>query len=329
MLSLAGIAGGIALLIGGGALLVRGASEIATRHNISPIIVGLVIVGFGTSSPELVVNIIGAATGAGELAFGNAVGSNIANLGLILGITACLVPITIQSSIVRRELPLLLLATTMILVLALDGPIEGRPAVIGRSDSVVLLLVFTIFIYVSALDMIRVQSKDPLLSEIALHTDVVVPSVVRYPWLMVVGGFVLLYLGGEVTIRNSVTFAESIGIPAAIVGLFVVSEHLQFAGRVARQWADRQGECAARRHRRPRDVLGAGRDPDPDLLPRQRPARPCCRRADPGCVPRLRGDPSHPHCVTVPGDTRYSVTADVLSATHSAYGANTSVNSIA
>ena len=223
MLSLAGIAGGIALLIGGGALLVRGASEIAARHNISPIIVGLVIVGFGTSSPELVVNIIGAATGAGELAFGNAVGSNIANLGLILGITACLVPITIQSSIVRRELPLLLLATTMILVLALDGPIEGRPAVIGRSDSVVLLLVFTIFVYISALDMIRVQSKDPLLSEIALHTDVVVPTTVRFPWLMVLGGFVLLYLGGEVTIRNSVTFAEGIGIPAAIVGLFVVS----------------------------------------------------------------------------------------------------------
>jgi cation:H+ antiporter len=223
MLSLAGIAGGIALLIGGGALLVRGASEIATRHNISPIIVGLVIVGFGTSSPELVVNIIGAATGAGELAFGNAVGSNIANLGLILGITACLVPITIQSSIVRRELPLLLLATTMILVLALDGPIEGKPAVIGRSDSVVLLLVFTIFVYISALDMIRVQSKDPLLSEIALHTDVVGPSAVRFPWLMVLGGFVLLYLGGEVTIRNSVAFAAGIGIPAAIVGLFVVS----------------------------------------------------------------------------------------------------------
>src|SRR5210317_198364 len=145
MLSLAGIAGGVALLIGGGALLVRGASEIAARHNVSPIIVGLVIVGFGTSSPELVVNIIGAATGQSELAFGNAVGSNIANLGLILGITAFLVPITIQSSIVRRELPLLLLATTMITVLALDGPLEGKPAVISRSDSFVLLLVFTIF----------------------------------------------------------------------------------------------------------------------------------------------------------------------------------------
>lgn len=223
MLSLAGIAGGVAILIGGGAFLVRGASEVATRHNVSPIIVGLVIVGFGTSSPELVVNIIGAATGQSELAFGNAVGSNIANLGLILGITAFLVPITIQSSIVRRELPLLLLATTMITVLALDGPIEGKPAVIGRSDSFVLLLVFTIFVYISVLDMIRVQSKDPLLSDIALHTDVMAPSTVRFPWLLVLGGFALLYLGGEVTIRSSVTFAESIGIPAAIVGLFIVS----------------------------------------------------------------------------------------------------------
>ena len=223
MLSLAGIAGGVAILIAGGALLVRGASEIAARHNVSPIIVGLVIVGFGTSSPELVVNIIGASTGQSELAFGNAVGSNIANLGLILGITALLVPITIRSSIVRRELPLLLLATTMITVLALDGPLEGKPAVIGRSDSFVLLLVFTVFVYISVLDMIRVQQQDPLLSEIALHTDTVIPATVRFPWLMVLGGFVLLYVGGEVTIRNSVAFADSIGIPAAIIGLFVVS----------------------------------------------------------------------------------------------------------
>ena len=223
MLSLAGIAGGIAILILGGAMLVRGASDIATRHNVSPIIVGLVIVGFGTSSPELVVNIIGAATGASELAFGNAVGSNIANLGLILGVTVCLAPITIQGSIVRRELPLLLLATTMITVMALDGPLEGKPPVIGRSDSFVLLLVFTIFVYISILDMIRVQSKDTLLTEIALHTDAVATATSRPPWLMVLAGFALLYLGGEVTIRNSVTFAEIIGISEAIVGLFVVS----------------------------------------------------------------------------------------------------------
>ena len=223
MLSLIGIASGIVLLIGGGALLVRGASEIATRHNISPIVVGLVIVGFGTTSPELVVNVIGALTGETELAFGNAVGSNITNLGLVLGITAIVAPIAIESSIVRRELPLLLLATTMITVLALDGPLEGRPAVIGRSDSFVLFLVFTVFVYIAILDMVRVQQKDALLSEIAVHSDVVAPSAVRAPWLLVTAGIVLLYAGGEVTIQSSTVFAERVGIPTSIVGLFIVA----------------------------------------------------------------------------------------------------------
>ncbi len=223
MLSLAGIAGGIGLLIAGGTLLVRGASEIATRHNISPIVVGLVIVGFGTSAPELVINVIGALTGETELAFGNAVGSNITNLGLILGITAILTPIVIESSIVRRELPLLLLATTMITVLAMDGPLEGEPAIIGRSDSFVLLLVFSIFVYITVLDMLRVQQKDALLSEIAGHAGVVSPATVRLPWVLILAGFALLYGGGELTIRSSIVFAEYVGIPTSIVGLFVVA----------------------------------------------------------------------------------------------------------
>ena len=223
MLSLVGIAGGIGLLIAGGTLMVRGASEIATRHDISPIVVGLVIVGFGTSAPELVINVIGALTGETELAFGNAVGSNITNLGLILGITAILTPIAIQSSIVRRELPLLLLATTMITVLAMDGPLEGEPAIIGRSDSFVLLLVFSIFVYITVLDMLRVQQQDALLSEIAGHAGVVTSASVRLPWVLILAGLVLLYGGGELTIRSSIVFAEQVGIPTSIVGLFVVA----------------------------------------------------------------------------------------------------------
>ncbi len=223
MLSLAGIAAGIALLIGGGTLLVRGASDIATRHNISPIVVGLVIIGFGTSSPELVINILGASSGQTELAFGNAVGSNIANLGLILGISALIAPIVIESSIVRRELPLLLLATTMITVLALDGPLEGEAAVIGRSDSIVLLLVFSIFVYITVLDMFRVRDHDALLAEIAAHTNAAGTSVFRIPWLLVAGGLALLLFGGELTIRSSTVFAEHVGVPASVVGLFIVA----------------------------------------------------------------------------------------------------------
>ncbi len=223
MLSLAGIAVGIAVLIGGGTLLVRGASEIATRHNISPIVVGLVILGFGTSSPELVINILGALSGHTELAFGNAVGSNIANLGLILGVSALVMPMVIESSIVRRELPLLLLATTMITVLALDGPLEGERAIIGRSDSFVLLLVFSIFVYITVLDMFRVRDGDALLTEIAGHSKVVAPDAVRLPWLLVVAGLTLLLFGGEMTIRSSTVFAESVGLPTAVIGLFVLA----------------------------------------------------------------------------------------------------------
>ncbi|MEM6513421.1 MAG: calcium/sodium antiporter [Pseudomonadota bacterium] len=223
MFSFLGILLGVALLIGGGTLLVRGASEIATSYGISPMIVGLTIVGFGTSSPELVVNVIGALNGATGLAFGNVVGSNISNLALVLGAAAIISPIAIQGDVVRRELPLLLLATTMITVMALDGPLENRPAGIGRTDAIVLMLVFGIFIYITALDLMRIHRKDRLIDDIVESAIVVPKSQGRLRWAMVVAGFVLLLFGGEATVRNGVSFAEQIGISTTVVGLFVVA----------------------------------------------------------------------------------------------------------
>ncbi len=223
MISLLGIAFGIVLLIGGGALLVRGASEIAAGFGISPMVVGLTIVGFGTSSPELVVNLIGAFQGETGLAFGNVIGSNISNLGLVLGAAAIMSPIAIQGEVVRRELPLLLLATTMMTVMALDGLLEGAPAVLGRIDAIVLMLMFCIFIYITALDLMRIRRKDPLLADITESTVVVTPAKGRFSWLMVFGGFILLFVGGEMTVRNGVAFADKIGISTTVVGLFVVA----------------------------------------------------------------------------------------------------------
>lgn len=223
MLSFLGIACGIVLLIGGGALLVRGASEIAAGFGISPMVVGLTIVGFGTSSPELVVNVIGALEGETALAFGNVVGSNISNLALVLGAAAIMSPIAIQGEVVRRELPLLLLATTMITVMALDGLLEGKPAVIGRTDAIILVLMFCIFIYIAALDLLRVRRKDPLLVDINESTIVVTPSKGSVSWLLVFAGFVLLFIGGELTVRYGVAFATQLGISTTVVGLFVVA----------------------------------------------------------------------------------------------------------
>ncbi len=223
MLSFLGVVLGIAVLIGGGTLLVRGASEIAAGHGVSPMVVGLTIVGFGTSSPELVVNLIGASQGETGLAFGNVVGSNISNLGLVLGIAAILSPIALRGEVVRRELPLLLLATTVLTVLALDGPLEGRPARIGRADSIVLLLLFGIFVYITILDFVRARQRDALLDNIDHSQMLRLPEKQHLPWLMVLAGFVMLFFGGELTVRNGVLLAGQFGVSTTVVGLFVVA----------------------------------------------------------------------------------------------------------
>ncbi len=104
VITITGMTLGIALLIGGGTLLVRGASEIAANLGVSPLVVGLTVVGFGTSAPELVVNVVGAMRGATGLAFGNVVGSNISNLGLVLGAAALMTPIRLSS--ILKTVPL-------------------------------------------------------------------------------------------------------------------------------------------------------------------------------------------------------------------------------
>ena len=223
MITFAGLVLGIVILIAGGTLLVRGASEIASTLGVSPMVVGLTIVGFGTSSPELVINIIGASTGATGIAFGNVVGSNISNLGLVLGAAALMHPIVIQSALVRRELPLLLLVTTITTVMALDGPLEGGEASISRTDAVVLMLLFCIFIYITVLDLMRVRHKDHLLAEIKTSPVVIRSTRTRFQWLFVAAGFGLLYAGGRLTIDNGVALATQLGVSTAIVGLFVVA----------------------------------------------------------------------------------------------------------
>ena len=223
MSSFFGIVAGLTLLIVGGGLLVTGASQLAARFGVSPMIVGLTIVGFGTSAPELVVNIVGGLRGESALAFGNVIGSNISNLALVLGAAAMLQRIEIEGSVIRREVPLLLLVTTIMTVMALDTVLEGGTARIGVSDAVVLLLLFTLFIYITVQDVVLSKKNDALLTEIEESTLVVTESVSRYNWAFLIGGFILLFVGGEMTVRYSVTFATTLGVSTTLVGLFVVA----------------------------------------------------------------------------------------------------------
>ena len=242
MLAFIGLVTGIALLIGGGTLLVRGASEIATRLGVSPLIVGLVVVGFGTSAPELAINVFGALRGETGLAFGNVVGSNISNLALVLGAAALFAPIAIRSRLVRREVPLLLLVTAIIAVMALDGPLEGLPAIISRSESVVLLSLFCIFIYINVLDFVDSRRSDKLIVDIEHHQLIDGDPYSRYRWLFVIGGIALLFGGGEVTVRNGVALATSLGVSATIVGLFIIAVGTSMPELVTSIIAARRGE---------------------------------------------------------------------------------------
>jgi hypothetical protein len=149
MFAFLGILLGITLLIAGGFALVSGASRIASKYGVPPMIIGLTVVGFGTSAPELVVNILGAITGETELAFGNVIGSNISNLGLVLGAAALIQSIDLRGKVIQREIPLLLLITTIMTVMALDGVFEHRAPRFSQSDAIVLVLLFGIFIYIT------------------------------------------------------------------------------------------------------------------------------------------------------------------------------------
>ena len=212
---------GLTLLLVGGASLVRGASGIAEAHGISPLVVGLTVVAFGTSAPELVVSVMGAIEGETDIAFGNIAGSNLANLGLVLGTAALISPIAIKGQIIRRELPLLLLATTALMIMTLDSQLRGVDPVLDRSDGLVLLLLFGIFVYIMIMDFFW-QEEDPLLSTIASLSPQL-ETRTSQAWMFILVGIFSLGLGGELTITQGVILAEILNVSTTIIGMVIIA----------------------------------------------------------------------------------------------------------
>jgi cation:H+ antiporter len=214
---------GVVILLAGGESLVRGASALARHLGVSPLAVGLTVVALGTSSPELAVNLSAALRGNTAISFGNVLGSNLANLGLVIGSIALLQPLRIETVVVRREIPMMLLATGVAMVLGLDSLLNGPPDVYTRGDCLALLLVFCVFVYYITGD-IRAQRHDRYLEHVAVRGGAKRQSSRWAPQLALVAvGVVGLVAGASLTVQGATGLARSWGISDALIGLTLVA----------------------------------------------------------------------------------------------------------
>lgn len=207
---------GFYILIKGASFLVEGASSMAKKFGISSLVIGLTIVAFGTSMPELVINIFASTSGSTDIAIGNILGSNISNILLILGISAIIFPLTVKKGTVWREIPFSLLAMIVMILMVNDTVIDQALfAGLTRVDGFVLLSFFAIFIYYTFSSR-KMKSADK--EEVPVKK---IPT--RRAILMIIAGLIGLTLGGKWIVNGSVAIATAIGISEAVIGLTVVA----------------------------------------------------------------------------------------------------------
>ena len=226
---------GLAGLIAGGELLVRGAVAAASRFGVSPLIVGLTIVGFGTSSPELVTSMEASLAGAPGIAIGNVVGSNIANILLILGITALMAPVVVQPSAFWRD-GTMLLATTVIGVGVLAS------GAIGRGIGAVFQAILAIYVIATYL-LERRRNTTAAAIYTAEASLVPAPAVgLASALAMVGGGLILTVFAAKFLVSGAVTLATSLGVPETMIGLTIVAVGTSMPELVTSIVAARRGQ---------------------------------------------------------------------------------------
>jgi cation:H+ antiporter len=214
LIPIAQIIGGFILLVWGADRLVAGASATARNLGVSPLVIGLTIVAFGTSAPELVVSAMAAFQGNPGLAVGNAIGSNIANIGLILGLTALIYPLRVKSEVLKREYPLLMLIMIGSFIMAADlvyDRTEGWLMLFGLAALIIWMVRFGL----------RRGPQDPLAEEFAAEIPSDMPMPVAVSWLLV--GLVILPLSSRFLVEGAVSIAQSLAVSDAVIGLTIIA----------------------------------------------------------------------------------------------------------
>lgn len=212
LLSVMAIIIGFGLLVWGAERFVHGAAAIANNFGVPPLIIGLTIVGIGTSAPEILISIIAAYQGNPALAVGNALGSNIANIALVLGITAIVIPLTVKSETLRREYPIMFIVMLVALLLVFDEHL-------GRIDGLILISGLFIMLY-WMIQTGKKQKRDPMVKE---YEDEIPEISTQKAILWFTIGLVLLILSSRGLVWGSVNIAKAAGISDLVIGLTIVA----------------------------------------------------------------------------------------------------------
>ncbi len=210
--------GGFVLLVIGAEVLVRGAARLAARFGISPLIIGLTVVAFGTSAPEMAVSTQSAFLGQGDIAIGNVIGSNIFNVLLILGLSALITPLLVSRQLVRLDVPIMIAAGFLAWLLAMDGSYS-------RLDGLILftcIIIYTGYLIISSLKAWQagkaIEVDDEYSSQINPH---------RFAWLInsayILVGLVLLVVGSNLLVSGAVSLAQALGLSELVIGLTIIA----------------------------------------------------------------------------------------------------------
>ena len=208
------LAAGFLLLVWGADRLVAGASAFARNMGVSPLIIGLTIIGFGTSAPELVVSAVATLKGNSGLAVGNAIGSNIANMGLVLGATALIFPLRMESTALKREYPMLLLIMLICFLMALNGHYSRLEGVILLSGLLVVI------VWIIRIGLHRPLS-DPLAEEFDAEISKDTPTKTALFWLAV--GLIVLPVSSIFLVDGAITIARFLHVSDTVIGLTIVA----------------------------------------------------------------------------------------------------------
>lgn len=224
---------GLVLLVWSADKFVEGSSAVAKILGVSPLIIGMVIVGFGTSMPEMVVSTFAAIDKSSGIALGNAYGSNIVNIGLILALTILIRPVAITQAIVQKELPLLVIVTIVTLVLLYDLDLT-------RIDAIVMLLVFFVIFGWMISSGLKSSTNDPLIELNMNESDT--PVSVKKPIFYLITGLALLIGSSKLLVWGAVGIATSLGVSDVIVGLTIVAIGTSLPELAASVAAAKKGE---------------------------------------------------------------------------------------